>query len=297
MKVPAECPGEQSKEERKKLKAERQEAANAGLKKPTDTAHLNSSAAELPALERSTTMNSLSSGYAASANRSIAGGPPRSPVEESAPVIAAPGTSAPAPRRNRVIAPPPVAYISELPGNTVSNGSGRSEPRGKMMYSYEANGPGELSVSEGKTITIVEPNGKTIPMTLSTTLTLQTDGSGWMKVQSGSNSGLVPASYVEATISAPSPEPVRPASTYSNSGSSIANSIKKKGPAVAPRRGAKKLKYVEALYDYTAQSDAEHSIQEGDRVVLIKEDPGDGWAEVEIGGRVGSVPAAYVQAV
>lgn len=166
MKVPAECPGEQSKEERKKLKAERQEAANAGLKKPTATAHLNSSAAELPALERSTTMNSLSSGYAASANRSIAGGPPRSPVEESAPAIAAPATSTPAPRRNRVIAPPPAAYISELPGNTVSNGSGRSEPRGKMMYSYEANGPGELSVTEGKTITIVEPDGKTIPMTL-----------------------------------------------------------------------------------------------------------------------------------
>lgn len=112
----------------------------------------------------------------------------------------------------------------------------------------------------------------------------------------------MPASYVEM---GPAPAPlaaqttggsIRPGSTYSNSGSSIGGA-KKKGPAVAPRRGAKKLKYVEALYDYTAQSDTEHSMTEGERFVLIKEDPGDGWAEVEKGGLTKSVPASYVQAV
>lgn len=88
----------------------------------------------------------------------------------------------------------------------------------------------------------------------------------------------------------------RPPSTYSNSGSSIGGAVaKKKGPAVAPRRGAKKLKYVVALYDYTAQSDTEHNMVEGDRFVLVKEDPGDGWAEVEKGGQTKSVPASYVQ--
>ena len=66
---------------------------------------------------------------------------------------------------------------------------------------------------------------------------------------------------------------------------------------MAPKRGAKKLKYVEALYEYAAQSDAEHSMAEGERFVLIKEDPGDGWAEVEKGGQTKSVPANYVQAV
>lgn len=90
---------------------------------------------------------------------------------------------------------------------------------------------------------------------------------------------------------------VRPASTYSNSGSSIGGGAKKKGPAVAPRRGAKKLKYVEALYDYAAQSEAEHNMVEGERFVLIREDPGDGWAEVEKGGFTRSVPASYVQNV
>jgi len=117
----------------------------------------------------------------------------------------------------------------------------------------------------------------------------------------------VPASYVEIVESPPPIAPqhtgqsARPPSVYSNSGSSIGTSAgaggKKKGPAVAPRRGAKKLRYAEALYDYTAQSDAEHTMTEGERFVLIKEDQGDGWAEVEKGGVTRSVPASYIQAV
>jgi hypothetical protein len=130
-------------------------------------------------------------------------------------------------------------------------------------------------------------------------------GTGWIKVRAGYKEGMVPASYVE--ISAASPiapqntgQSARPPSTYSNSGSSIGGGpgpgAKKRGPAVAPRRGAKKLKYVEAIYEYAAQSDNEHSMVEGERFVLIKEDPGDGWVEVEKGGVTKSVPASYVQA-
>ncbi len=113
----------------------------------------------------------------------------------------------------------------------------------------------------------------------------------------------MPATYVE--FSAPSPivpqttgQSGRPGSTYS-SASSVGTSAqgKKKGPAVAPKRGAKRLQYVEALYEYTAQSETEHSMVEGERFVLIKEDPGDGWAEVEKGGSTRSVPASYVRAV
>ncbi|KAI9742299.1 MAG: hypothetical protein M1818_004199 [Claussenomyces sp. TS43310] len=284
MKVPAECPGEQSKEDRKKLKTQRQEAANAGAVKPTGQ---GDSAAELPVLSRSNTMNSLSSGYPASANHSIVKGGSNSPIEETPPTVdrstPTKGVIGAAARKHRVVAPPPTAYVSELPGSGVNGGSSvsSSEPRGKMLYAYDANGDGELTVAEGREVTIVE----------------QDDGSGWMKVRMGSSSGLVPTAYVEALPSAPLLFHDRPPSTYSNSGSSIANSIRKKGPAVAPKRGAKKLKYVEALYDYTAQSDAEHSMVEGDRFVLIKEDPGDGWAEVEKGGLTKSVPANYVRVI
>ena len=90
-------------------------------------------------------------------------------------------------------------------------------------------------------------------------------------------------------------------SANSSSAVSISHSItsstigKKKGPAVAPRRGAKKVKYVEAIYAYEAQTSAEFSMQQGDKFVLVKEDQGDGWAEVELNGVMKSVPANYIQ--
>lgn len=154
MKVPAECPGEQSKEDKKRLKGERQEAANI-LKGPNTGPSEN--IAELPSMSRSNTMNSLSSGYAASANRSVSGGA-RSPADENIPerpnVI---GTSTL--RKSRVTAPPPASFISELPGSNV-NGSAGNEQRGRMLYPYEANGEGEISVADGKEVVILEPDGE-----------------------------------------------------------------------------------------------------------------------------------------
>ncbi|KAF9882003.1 hypothetical protein CkaCkLH20_00039 [Colletotrichum karsti] len=255
MKVPADCPGEQSKEDRKKLKAERQAAASA-LLKPTASSPTNAS--DSPTLTRSNTMNSLSSGRDSSARAS--------------------NPSAPSSGIN-------TAYISELPGSAPTNGSSEQQ-KGKMLYSFEASGEGELSVLEGRDVTMLEPD----------------DGSGWTKIRAGYKEGIVPSSYVD--WAPPSPmvaqntgASARPDSTYSNSGSSIGTAAKKKGPAVAPKRGAKKLKYVEALYEYTAQSDQEHSMAEGEKFVLIKDDQGDGWAEVEKGGVTRSVPASYVQVV
>jgi hypothetical protein len=299
MKVPAECPGEQSKEEKKKLKAERQEAATA-LTGPGGGP--NDSVAELPDMTRTNTMTSLSSGYAASANRSVSGSGPRTPSEETSPGTQKSQISLPTTlRKNRVVAPPPTAYISELPGSAVGNGSpfgngssSLNEQKGRMLYGYEANGDGEVTVGDGKEVTILEPDGRrNIFLPLSPTNILL-DG-GWTKIKVGFKEGLVPTTYLEILPQTQA----RPASIYSNSGSSVTSSVatKKQGPAVAPKRGAKKLKYVEALYEYTAATDAEHSMAEGERFVLIKEDPGDGWAEVEKNGRIGSVPANYVQAV
>lgn len=115
--------------------------------------------------------------------------------------------------------------------------------------------------------------------------------------------GLVPTAYLEElppSVGTPAGE--RPPSLYSNSSASLASSSvaaakKKQGPAVAPRRGAKKLKYAEALYDYTAQSDAEFSMSEGEKFILISMGAGDGWADVEKNGETRSVPANYLQEV
>ncbi|KAL5047673.1 hypothetical protein BDW71DRAFT_179807 [Aspergillus fruticulosus] len=293
MKVPAECPGEQTKEEKKKLKAERQEQANAA---PAVDRGPTSSPSAAPSLSRRDTMNSLSSGYAVSANRSVSNVGTHESVTEvpdsspTSPAPAAPTATKPAVKRNRILAPPPAQYISSPPPAEAPTSSAlQKEPRGKMLYPYQSTGPDEVTVQEGEEITVLEPD----------------DGSGWMRVRCESSAeGLVPASYVEvqaAPASSSSPAG-RPGSTYSNSSASLAGSTaaaggKKIGPAVAPRRGAKKLQYVEALYDYEARSDMEWSMAEGDRFVLVNRDSGDGWADVERGGVTKSVPANYIQEV
>ncbi|KAG8404825.1 Protein BZZ1 [Metarhizium acridum] len=290
MTVPADCPGEQSKDERKKLKAERQEAANRLVARdPAAPSHV----ADLPDLTRSNTMNSLSSH---SAKRSVSGQLTPAELDGGEPPLAARASISSNPTggtttttsstaatgtRKRMAAPPPAAYISEVPGSGVNGNGHKEERKGKMLYPFEASGDGELSVAEGRDVTLLEAD----------------DGSGWVKVRAGYMEGIVPASYVE--FAAPSvPTATRPESTYSTSTtSSTGPGGKKKGPAVAPRRGAKKLKYVEALYEYSAQSADEHSMVEGERFVLVKEDPGDGWVEVEKAGVTASVPASYVQVV
>ncbi|KAL8846819.1 MAG: hypothetical protein Q9221_008105 [Calogaya cf. arnoldii] len=291
LKVPADCPGELNRDERKKLKTDRQQAANTAV--PPQNGGALDGNHESPALSRSNTMNSLSSGYAASANRSVSGAHMHPPEEDTGPdrtSSLAVASKAPAARRNRIVAPPPTQYVSDV-ASTGPSGSGGvtshpSEQHGKMMYSYQAQGDGELSVHEGQEVRIVEPD----------------DGSGWMNVQlTPSQSGLVPASYVEIIPINTVPQAERPGSSYSSSSTSLAGSMslpgKKKGPAVAPKRGAKKLKYVEALYDYESRSDAEWSMSEGERFVLTKMDAGDGWADVEKGGMTKSVPANYIQEV
>lgn len=162
LKVPADCPGEQSKEARKKLKGERQKAANAHhtVAEPTN------GASEVPTISRSNTMNSLSSGYAASAHRSVSGLGPSTPTEESIPENAPAATAKPPPskasasRRNRVIAPPPTQYVSELPANGENGVSlAKTEQHGVMLYAYEANGEGEISLHDGRDVVVLEPDG------------------------------------------------------------------------------------------------------------------------------------------
>lgn len=161
MKVPADCPGEQTKEEKKKLKTERQEAAHAAHSvngTPSD------SQLEMPRISRSDTinsMNTLSSGYSATAHRSISGG--MSPTEENPPEkankVAPPPVAA---RRNRIVAPPPAQYIKDDGGDLASSAGlpKSTEQKGKMLYAYQQNGEGELTVPEGRDVSVLEPDGK-----------------------------------------------------------------------------------------------------------------------------------------
>ena len=169
MKVPAECPGEQSKEEKKKLKVMRQEIATST---PTLDLPPSNGSTGPPSLARRDTMNSLSSGYAASATRSMSNATARShppqpsqpelagtPTTPSAELAATPAPAAPvetkpvAAKRNRVLAPPPSQYISPPPADT------KPQPKAKMLYGYQATGSDEITVNEGDDIVTVEPDG------------------------------------------------------------------------------------------------------------------------------------------
>ena len=166
LKVPANCPGEQSKDEKKKLKVERQASANTAPQPQTNGGPPDG-VTELPALSRSNTMNSLSSGYAASAHRSVSGAGARALTEDTKQEPQIVSSKPAAIRKNRVVAPPPMQYVSELPAGGI-NGSGSTssprstESRGKMMYPYQASGEGEISVDEGEEVTVIEPDGKSL---------------------------------------------------------------------------------------------------------------------------------------
>ncbi|KJY01397.1 actin polymerization protein Bzz1 [Zymoseptoria brevis] len=286
LKVPADCPGELTKEQKKAVKAQRQAAAQAQASAPAAAQNGHSHGSAAPGLQRSDTMgsmNTLSSGYAASAKRSVSG----MTIDESGPPPAAAGP--PPINRPRVMAPPPSQYLT-------SNGGAAEEQHGKMLYTYQANGEGELSITEGQSFILVEPD----------------DGSGWIKVRPtsfGAVPGLVPSSYAElAPPAPPSKSPLgddRPtsaaasASTVSLAGSDTPSTTgkKKQGPAVAPRRGAKKVKHVVALYTYAKGGEGETDMEEGEKMVLVAGDSGDGWVEVESLAGKGVVPASWVRDV
>ncbi|KAI5302922.1 hypothetical protein KEM56_000217 [Ascosphaera pollenicola] len=283
MKVPASCPGEMSKEDKKKLKAQRQEGVGAkSLKMASsngDMSTVNGSSDTLGGrLTRQNTMTSLSSRTSATGlNRSTSGS---NGIDEVIAESTGAGISPTKSTRKSVLAPAPSQY------GKAATESPFDAPTGRMLYAFTASDPEEVSVGSGVDVTVIEPD----------------DGTGWTRVRTGSSTGLVPTSYLD--MSSHSPDAVRPVSNRSNgSSASYAASLnsngpaggKRRGPAVAPRRGAKKLQHVVAMYDYEARTDAEFSFSEGDKFVLVNRDSGNGWSNVERDGVVKSVPANYIQ--
>lgn len=302
MKVPADCPGEVDKAQMKKLKAERQIAAQSTQGQPAAITSNGDGAHDAHRPNRRDTigsMSTLSSGYAASAHRTVSGPIPTQGQEDNEPKAVAKigATSTAGTRRNRIIAPPPTQYVSDHAGGpgASSDIDTADEERGKMLYPYQQNGEGEISIDEGELVSILEPD----------------DGSGWTKIRSHSTSetGLVPTSYIDFL-------PAMSTSSGSTPAPSILSPTKKKGPAVAPRRGGKKLAaapppsmmvatepepegdYVLALYTYTASAAGEADMEEGERLLVVAPDAGDGWVEVErSSGARGVVPAGWVKQV
>jgi uncharacterized protein YgiM (DUF1202 family) len=49
------------------------------------------------------------------------------------------------------------------------------------------------------------------------------------------------------------------------------------------------------LYDYTARTDVEISVNAGGAVNVLETDDGSGWVRVELNGQEGLIPAAYIK--
>jgi hypothetical protein len=148
MKVPAECPGELNKDEKKKIKLQRQQSVQ------LTTNSLNGSTTDVSgdagSLHRTDTMNTLSSGYSAMAHRSVSGTTVPHGSDDEAPKAA----QSMGPRRHILKAPPPTSFAAD-PISAPSS----SDKRGRMLYSYDKTNPGDVSAEEGKEVIIVEPDG------------------------------------------------------------------------------------------------------------------------------------------
>ncbi|GME97283.1 unnamed protein product [Ambrosiozyma monospora] len=157
-----------------------------------------------------------------------------------------------------------ISMVSHGTTSTSRSAADSASPTATAMYAYSATGDDELTIHAGDVIKVTELD----------------DGSGWTTVELNGEVGMVPTSYIRVI------EPVVVASAPASSG-------KKQGPKVAPRRGAKKVKYMEILYDYNAQGEDEVTVLAGDKVLVVTEDDGSGWTEGEIEGEKGLFPTSY----
>lgn len=167
--------------------------------------------------------------------------------------------------------------------STISGGgnAGGGTGGGRALYAYTANDSDEISIDAGQLFNLVAAD----------------DGSGWTKVEINGAVGLVPTLYLELSAGGGDASgtsggaPAAPAAP-------APQEQKRKGPQVAPKRGAKRVQYLEALYDYVADGDDEISISAGDKIILVQDDTdGSGWTEGELNGECGMFPTAYVRKI
>ncbi|KDN53182.1 hypothetical protein K437DRAFT_253195 [Tilletiaria anomala UBC 951] len=183
-------------------------------------------------------------------------------------------------------------HLIRVPGSVDSTSVGASAgtsisdtSRGRLLYSFEATSPFELTVTEGELVRLVEED---------------LEGTGWIKVATDDDrQGLVPTSYCEFVGS----RAVKANPTLHND-EQLQSSLG--GMAFSPAQDTQTFgaKYVRALYDFEASDPQEMSLKEGEVIQLsdVGMDFGEGWAEgvrmeAHHGhGGVGIFPVNYVEA-
>lgn len=148
-------------------------------------------------------------------------------------------------------------------------------PAVKVLYDFQAEGPGEITVLAGDKLPLVEPD----------------DGSGWVKVRSGLDTGIVPSTYVEVLSSGRGGQ-----GTFGDTASMASSEVAGAGtapPAPPPSRGTTSTKTLTALYDFDGADLSQLSIRAGDKITVVEADPGNGWTTGELHGKKGIFPTNY----
>ena len=172
MKVPADCPGEQSKEDRKRLKAERQDAAREKQTVPASSSSHDPSVTGTPAEVSANSSQRSVSMKANNTNKSTSGGLSRSDTIGTLATLGSGlsarvhrSTSATSsrveldgrPLETRSVAAPPPPARPLPPMQSASEGL---EQRARMLYPYQKNDEGEISVEDGREVVVLEPDGE-----------------------------------------------------------------------------------------------------------------------------------------
>lgn len=150
-----------------------------------------------------------------------------------------------------------------------------SGPGVKVLYDFEAEGPGEITVLAGEKLPLLEPD----------------NGSGWVKVRSGLDTGIVPSSYVEVFNNARGG--LDPFSDMASKNSNEGAGAGAAPPAPPPSRGKASSTTMTALYDFDGADLSQLSIRAGDQITVIEADPGNGWTTGELNGQRGIFPTNY----
>lgn len=153
----------------------------------------------------------------------------------------------------------------------------------KVLYSYKASQPDELTIDEQEMLEVIEDG----------------DMEDWVKARNKTGKvGYVPEKYLQFPASNSLLSMLQSLATLDARSHTSSNSTE---PELHPGciNGDTNMVYVRALYDYEGQADEELSFSEGAVIRLLNRDTqtDDGFWEGELNGRVGVFPSVLVEDV
>uniref|UniRef100_A0A3P9IP20 F-BAR and double SH3 domains protein 2 n=1 Tax=Oryzias latipes TaxID=8090 RepID=A0A3P9IP20_ORYLA len=152
----------------------------------------------------------------------------------------------------------------------------------KVLYSYKASQPDELTIDEQEMLEVIEDG----------------DMEDWVKARNKTGLvGYVPEKYLQFPSSNSLLSMLQSLTTLDARSHTSSNSTEPELHAVCVNGDTNTASFVRALYDYVGQADEELSFSEGAVIRLLSRDTqtDDGFWEGELNGRVGVFPSVLVE--